>query len=355
MPKQIKEKPVIPVAAACIRSADGAYLIAQRMKGDAYGGMWEFPGGKIEPGETPHVALRRELEEELGIDVRVHRLENIFEDENAQKKIRISFLDASIIRGIPKAYECQRWRFCLPEKFARVKWAPADQKIANYLLGRDDVEACIAAMRRRYDADIRHRHPSVTKVSQERESTPFHVLISCLISLRTKDEVTYAASRRLFARARTPRSLARLSVPEIEKLIFPAGFYRKKARLLREISAILLRRYGGNVPDRLEELLSLRGVGRKTAQLVRSLAFGQSAICVDTHVHRISNRMGWVSTGDVVSTEQALQEHIPVRYWAALNTLMVYWGRAICVPVSPWCSRCPIRECCRRRGVQRSR
>ena len=188
-----------------------------------------------------------------------------------------------------------------------------------------------------------------------RREDPFAVLVSTMISLRTKDEVTAAASSRLLARAGGPAALAALSEAVIARLIFPAGFYRTKARHLRQAARLLEERHGGRVPQAMEELLALPGVGRKTANLVRNLGFGLPGICVDTHVHRISNRLGWVRTRNPLETERALEKVLPRRYWIPVNGLLVAFGQRTCTPQSPRCSACPIRAHCARVGVTRSR
>ena len=193
--------------------------------------------------------------------------------------------------------------------------------------------------------------PAVTQVA-EKSRDPFRVLISCLISLRTKDEVTDVASKRLFEKADTPAKMQRLHEYDIAKLIFPAGFYRTKARNILEISRTLITGYAGRVPDTLEELLKLKGVGRKTANLVLTVAYGKAGICVDTHVHRISNRLGWVKTKTPEQTEMRLREILPKRYWIPLNDWLVTFGQNICQPVSPWCSQCPLKQNCPKIGVK---
>ena len=184
---------------------------------------------------------------------------------------------------------------------------------------------------------------------------PFTTLISCLLSLRTKDETTRGASERLFRLARTPQQLLRLSVPTIERAIYPVGFYRTKARTLRTVCQTLIDRYGGHVPDELEELLTIKGVGRKTANLVVTLAFRKDGICVDTHVHRISNRWGYVRTKTPEQTEMALRRRLPRRHWQIYNDLLVTFGQHLCHPTSPWCSRCPLERLCAKVGVSHSR
>ena len=196
--------------------------------------------------------------------------------------------------------------------------------------------------------------PSVTLVGK-RWQDPFLVLISCLLSLRTKDETTLPASERLFRLARTPQDLVRLKRSDVERAIYPVGFYRTKARTIQRISQDILERFNGAVPGTLEELLSLKGVGRKTANLVLTEGFHVPAICVDTHVHRISNRFGYVKTADPHQTEWALRKKLPKPYWGDYNALLVTWGQNICKPVSPLCSRCPVNRLCARAGVTKSR
>ena len=169
---------------------------------------------------------------------------------------------------------------------------------------------------------------------------PFRILIGCVISLRTKDEVTYAATDRLFARATEPETMARLRIATIAKLIYPAGFYNRKANQIREISRRLARLHDGAVPETIEELLELPGVGRKTANLVITLGFAKPGICVDTHVHRIANRLGWVETDHPDRTEAVLREILPGRHWIPINETLVRHGQQVCKPISPICSRC---------------
>ncbi len=184
---------------------------------------------------------------------------------------------------------------------------------------------------------------------------PFIVLISTILSLRTKDKTTYEASERLFTLADTPRKLLALPIAKVEKAIYPVSFFRVKARTLRRVSKDLLERFGGKVPDTLEDLLSLHGVGRKTANLVLTLGHKKPGICVDIHVHRISNRLGYVRTKDPEKTEFALRAKLPKKYWMIYNDLLVPYGQNLCAPVSPWCSRCKLSAYCARRGVLRSR
>jgi endonuclease III len=194
-----------------------------------------------------------------------------------------------------------------------------------------------------------------TLAEVERERDPFRLLVACVISLRTKDAVTAAASARLFAVAATPQALAELPEAEIGRLIFPAGFYNTKARQLREIARRVVAEHAGAVPASLEALLAFPGVGRKTANLVLGLSFAIPAICVDTHVHRISNRLGLVWTRTPEQTEHALEAVLPRRYWIDINDLLVTFGQHVCHPTSPRCSSCPLAARCPRTGVGRSR
>jgi endonuclease-3 len=178
------------------------------------------------------------------------------------------------------------------------------------------------------------------------------VLIATMLSAQTKDAVTHAASTRLFRRARTPRTMARLSTAEIQRLIFPVSFYRTKARHVRETSRQVVERFGGHVPGRMDELLTLPGVGRKTANLVLILSHAsRDNICVDTHVHRIANRLGWVRTKSPDQTEQALYRVVPRRFWAEVNLRLVTWGQNVCRPVYPRCRVCAVGALCPRIGV----
>lgn len=184
---------------------------------------------------------------------------------------------------------------------------------------------------------------------------PFLVLISCLLSLRTRDTDTLPASLRLFSQAVTPDELLTLSVPEIEKLIYPVGFYHRKALLLHAVSEALIQRFNGKVPNNLADLMSIGGIGLKTANLVLAEGFGIPAICVDVHAHRIFNRLGLVQTSTPEETEKALRELLPVDYWIRFNRLLVVWGQNICVPISPKCSECAIYDLCERVGVTKHR
>jgi len=204
-------------------------------------------------------------------------------------------------------------------------------------------------------AAVRESVRPTTLAKVERRRDPFRLLVACVISLRTKDEVTAQASARLFAVAATPETLAQLPERRIAKLIFPAGFYNTKAKKIRESARRIARDHDGHVPADRESLLALPGVGRKTANLVLGLGFGIPAICVDTHVHRISNRLGLVRTKNPEETEHALGKVLPRRLWIEINDLLVTFGQNLCQPVSPWCSTCPLAARCPRIGVGRHR
>jgi len=196
--------------------------------------------------------------------------------------------------------------------------------------------------------------PAIEKLSEENASTPFQTLVATLLSAQTKDAVTHAASLRLFGVADTPQALARLPERRIERLIYPVSFYRNKARHVRETARQIVERFGGTVPMTMDELLTLPGVGRKTANLVLIVAHqSEDNICVDTHVHRIANRFGWVRTRTPEQTEQALYKAAPHRWWADINLYLVTWGQQVCKPVYPLCSTCAVDDVCPRIGVTR--
>ena len=188
-----------------------------------------------------------------------------------------------------------------------------------------------------------------------RDSTPFQILISTIISLRTRDPVTFSSSEKLFSIAPDPQSILKLDTGKISELIYPAGFYKRKAENIKQISEIILDKHQGLVPRNLESLLELPGVGRKTANLTLGLSYGIPALCVDTHVHRIPNRMGWIQTKTPEKTEFALVKILPKKYWIEINELLVAFGQTICTPVSPKCSQCPFINGCPRLGVEKSR
>jgi endonuclease-3 len=192
--------------------------------------------------------------------------------------------------------------------------------------------------------------PVVTLIAEASDS-PFKVLISCILSLRTQDSTTAQASRRLFALAQSPDTMVRLTAKKIEQAIFPVGFYRTKAKTILEICRKLNEEYSGRVPDEIDELIKFKGVGRKTANLVVTLGYNKPGICVDTHVHRISNRWGYVKTATPEKTEVALREKLPKQYWIEYNDLLVSFGQQLCRPISPLCSQCPVAKYCSQIGV----
>ncbi len=195
--------------------------------------------------------------------------------------------------------------------------------------------------------------PIVSEVAADRD--PYKVLISCVLSLRTKDEVTKKASIKLFKHADTPKKMINLDEAEIQKIIYPVGFYKTKAKRIIEMSQKILDEYGGKVPDTIDELLKLKGVGRKTANIVVTLGYAKLGVCVDTHVHRISNRWGYVKTKNPIQTEFALREKLPQEHWIEYNDILVTYGQNVCAPISPKCSICPIEEYCPKIGVGKHR
>ncbi|HNZ52242.1 MAG: G/T mismatches repair enzyme [Candidatus Diapherotrites archaeon ADurb.Bin253] len=206
--------------------------------------------------------------------------------------------------------------------------------------------------------ELKRLYPSTDKTTLNRMRTkpdPFKVLISCLLSLRARDENTEKVSKKLFEVVNTPEQLVKIPIPKLEKIIFSSGHYKKKARVLHSVSNELITRFNSKVPDKKDELLSIKGIGPKTANIVLAFAFNKPVIPVDTHVHRIPNRLGWVQTKKPEQTEQELMKILPKIYWADVNAIFVQFGRDICQPVSPKCSTCPINKYCKKRGIIRSR
>jgi endonuclease-3 len=200
---------------------------------------------------------------------------------------------------------------------------------------------------------ISHRQPTIRRTSKT--ESPFKVLITCLLSLRTKDENTEIASGRLFRHAETPQDIVKMPMKKLEKLIFSSGHYRKKARVLKHVSKVLIKKFDSKVPRTKEELLSIKGIGPKTANIVLAFAYGKSVLPIDVHCHRIPNRLGWIKTKTPEQTEKALEKILPRKYWKEFNTTIILFGKSICLPVSPWCSKCPVRKYCKRIGIARSR
>jgi len=203
--------------------------------------------------------------------------------------------------------------------------------------------------------DVKKWDIPVVSIVAERTRDPFKVLISCILSLRTKDGTTAQASQRLFSLADNPAEMSELSVKEIERVIYPVGFYRTKARNIKEICHTLINDYDSKVPDEIDELLKLKGVGRKTANLVVTIGYDKDGICVDTHVHRISNRWKYIKTKTPEESEMALRKKLPKRYWKIYNDLLVTFGQNLCKPISPLCSQCSLTKFCNRTGVKKSR
>ena len=210
-----------------------------------------------------------------------------------------------------------------------------------------DIHSAIKILRREVP---KWETPIVTLMAETYKS-PFRVLISCILSLRTQDATTAKASHRLFALADSPETMVKLTAKKIEMLIYPVGFYKTKAKNIVEICRTLINRYAGQVPDSIDELLKFKGVGRKTANLVVTLGYRKAGICVDTHVHRISNRWGYLKTATPEKTEFALRDKLPKKYWIEFNDLLVSFGQHLCRPISPVCSQCPIAKYCSRIGV----
>ncbi len=197
--------------------------------------------------------------------------------------------------------------------------------------------------------------PVITRLSRDTNKDPFIILVGTLLSLRTKDETTEKVMGIVMPIIKKPLDLIDIPLNELEKLIYPVGFYRNKAKILKEVASVIINTYGGLVPDTIDELLQIRGIGRKTANLVVTEGYGKPGICVDTHVHRISNRLGIVSTRNPDRTEEELRKILPRQYWIIYNSLLVTFGKRICTPLSPKCSQCPIEGICGKKGVARSR
>ncbi len=218
-------------------------------------------------------------------------------------------------------------------------------------MNRKDIHRTISILKR----EVKRWQTPVVGVVANDSKDPFRILIACLLSLRTQDKTTAQASQRLFLLAERPEQMSRLPVGVIEQAIYPVGFYRTKARTIKSLCRDLIKRFKSRVPDRLDELLTLKGVGRKTANLVITLGFNKPGICVDTHVHRICNRWGYVNTRRPDETEMVLRDKLPLKYWNILNDLLVPYGQNLCRPISPFCSRCKISVYCNRVGVNKSR
>lgn len=202
----------------------------------------------------------------------------------------------------------------------------------------------------KYDKDKKR-----TTLNRMRNQDPFKILISCLLSLRTRDENTEKVVKKLFSAAKTPKQILKLPIKKLEKLIYSSGYYKNKAKTLKHVSKIILEKYKGKVPNSEQELISIKGIGRKTCNIVRGFAFNKLVIPVDVNVHRISNRLGWVKTKNADKTELALKKILPKKFWRELNALFVLHGKTICVSISPKCSKCPVKKLCPKIGVEKSR
>ncbi len=188
-----------------------------------------------------------------------------------------------------------------------------------------------------------------------KKPNPFKIFISCLLSLRARDETTYKISKELYKVADSPSKILKIPTKKLEKIIFSTGHYRKKARVLKSVSKELIKRFNGKVPKTYDELMSIKGVGPKTAKIVLSFAFEQDFIPIDTHCHRVPNRIGWIKTKTAEQTDKEIPKILPKKYWSEFNAIFVQFGREICQPISPWCSKCPIEKYCKRVGVKKSR
>lgn len=217
---------------------------------------------------------------------------------------------------------------------------------------QEQIHAAIRIIKREIS---RWQEPVVGVVAKESDRDPFLILISTLLSLRTKDRTTREAGDRLFAMARTPATMLKLPLKKLERAIYPVGFYRTKAKAIHQTCRRLIDDYAGKVPDSIDELVKLPGVGRKTANLVVTIGYCKPGICVDIHVHRISNRWGYIKTKTPEESEQALRQKLPKQYWITYNDLLVPYGQNLCLPVSPLCSTCKLTDLCDRVGVTRSR
>ena len=212
------------------------------------------------------------------------------------------------------------------------------------------IEAVMKNLAKYYDYKER-----TTLNRMRKNPDPYKVLIACLLSLRARDENTEKVSKKLFAIADTPQKIVKIPQKKLEKIIFSSGHYRKKAQTIRHVSKVILEKYGGKVPDKKEELMGIKEIGPKTANIVLAFAYGQDVIPVDVHVHVIANRLGWLKTKTPEQTEKELEKILPKKYWGEINAMFVLFGKEICDTRSPKCSQCPVREYCPRVGVVRSR
>ena len=213
----------------------------------------------------------------------------------------------------------------------------------------------IASINRILKKEVQSYKVPVIELVEIQTEDPFKILVATLLSARTKDEITIVVVKKLFKVVNKPTDLNKLTVKQIEKLIYPIGFYHTKAKHLKQLPIVLKELFNNKIPDEIDDLIKLPGVGRKTANLVRTIAFKKHAMCVDIHVHRISNRFGYIKTKTPFQSEMTLREKLPKRYWLTYNSILVAFGQNLCKPVSPWCSKCPVRKYCKRVGVSVSR
>ncbi len=214
----------------------------------------------------------------------------------------------------------------------------------------DKVEKIMKTLMKEFRA---HKKPTVRATSAKKD--PFKTLISCLLSLRTQDKNTAKVSASLFKVADTPKKIVKLPIKKLERLIYSSGYYKNKARSLKHVCKVLLSEYKGKVPSTREELIGIKGIGPKTANIVLCFAYGKCVLPIDTHCHRLPNRFGWVKTKNPEQTEIELMKILPKKYWREFNTTMILFGKTICQPISPWCSKCPIKKYCPKIGVERNR
>ena len=217
---------------------------------------------------------------------------------------------------------------------------------------QEKINKVLSILFHKYDSNEK---TTLNRMRRDNNKDPFKILISCLLSLRARDENTEVVSRKLFEVAKTPEEISKMPIKKLEKIIFSSGHYHKKARTLKHVSKVLIDDYNSKVPNNKEELLSIKGIGPKTANIVLAFAFNQCVIPVDTHCHKIPNRLGWFKTKIAEKTEPELMKIIPKKYMCDFNAVFVQFGREICITISPRCSICPVREYCKRVGVNRSR
>lgn len=224
-------------------------------------------------------------------------------------------------------------------------------KFKGEILKEVNIENIYRILRKEFK---KHRMPVVDLIEVKTKS-PIHVLLGTILSARTKDEVTSKASAKLFSKVKKINNLNKLSVKEVEKLIYPVGFYKTKAKHLKKLPVVLEKEFNGEIPDTVEELIKLPGVGRKTANLVVAVGFHKPGMCIDTHMHRIFNRFGYIKTKNPFESEMALRKKMPVKYWEKINSLIVSYGQNLCTPISPWCSKCVIKDYCNQVDVEKKR